>query len=185
MKNADLCLLEHKMVNCSIGCGTNSSFIAFVSLSNQFNSTNAMSLSLCMDPASDAKTVLQSDVCEEIRCIPIETPSLGSCLYKTMTFWSFVILMCVGTIGFNVSNCVSDATCFDVLGDKVTSYGGQRVFGTIGFGVTALISVNKKINSSRKNNKVLIEKKNSIDYRVLPCTSIKTMQKVSMQSYPH
>lgn len=32
------------------------------------------------------------------------------------TFWTFVCLMCLGTIGFNVGNSVSDATCFDVLG---------------------------------------------------------------------
>lgn len=33
------------------------------------------------------------------------------------TFWTFVLLMCVGTIGYNVANCVSDATCFDMLGE--------------------------------------------------------------------
>lgn len=48
--------------------------------------------------------------------------------------------MCIGTIGFNVANSVSDATCFDMLGDKTMKYGEQRVWGTIGFGVTALFS---------------------------------------------
>lgn len=48
--------------------------------------------------------------------------------------------MCIGTIGFNVANSVSDATCFEVLGDKTMKYGAQRVWGTIGFGVTALVS---------------------------------------------
>lgn len=38
------------------------------------------------------------------------------CLYGTITFWGFVALMSIGTIGFNVANCVSDAICFDVLG---------------------------------------------------------------------
>lgn len=50
------------------------------------------------------------------------------------------MLMCIGTIGFNVANSVSDATCFDMLGDKTMKYGAQRVWGTIGFGVTALAS---------------------------------------------
>lgn len=57
-----------------------------------------------------------------------------------MTFWSFILLMCIGTIGFNVANSVSDATCFDMLGDKAMKYGAQRVWGTIGFGVTAFFS---------------------------------------------
>lgn len=48
--------------------------------------------------------------------------------------------MCIGTIGFNVANSVSDATCFDMLGEKTMNYGAQRVWGTIGFGVTALFS---------------------------------------------
>lgn len=58
---------------------------------------------------------------------------------STSTFWTFVILMSLGTIGFNVANCVSDAVCFDVLDNQEMKYGRQRVWGTIGFGLTALI----------------------------------------------
>lgn len=62
-------------------------------------------------------------------------------LLTSSTFWVFVILMCLGTIGFNVTNSISDAICFDVLGEEEQmKYGSQRVWGTIGFGVTALIS---------------------------------------------
>lgn len=39
------------------------------------------------------------------------------CVVGTATFWSYVLLMCLGTIGYNVANCVSDATCFDMLGE--------------------------------------------------------------------
>lgn len=38
------------------------------------------------------------------------------CLYASITFWGFVLLMSLGNIGFNVSNSISDAICFDVLG---------------------------------------------------------------------
>lgn len=38
------------------------------------------------------------------------------CLYTSITFLGFVLLMSLGNIGFNVSNCLSDAICFDVLG---------------------------------------------------------------------
>ncbi|XP_018565795.1 major facilitator superfamily domain-containing protein 6 [Anoplophora glabripennis] len=63
----------------------------------------------------------------------------SGCLYTSFTFWSFVILMSIGTIGFNVTNSISDAICFDVIGDQY-DYGKQRVWGTIGFGLSALIA---------------------------------------------
>ncbi|XP_011871570.1 PREDICTED: major facilitator superfamily domain-containing protein 6 [Vollenhovia emeryi] len=63
------------------------------------------------------------------------------CLYTSITFWGFVLLMSLGNIGFNVSNCISDAICFDVLGEGgQMGYGRQRVWGTIGFGVAAFLA---------------------------------------------
>lgn len=72
--------------------------------------------------------------CDVIKCTNDDN------FYYSTTFWSFTLLMCIGTIAFNVGNCVSDATCFDMLGEKPMNYGAQRVWGTIGFGVTALLS---------------------------------------------
>lgn len=37
-------------------------------------------------------------------------------LAASVTFWSFLVLMSIGTIGFNVTNSISDAICFDVIG---------------------------------------------------------------------
>lgn len=52
--------------------------------------------------------------------------------YNSSTFWMFVVLMSLGTINFNVGNCVSDAICFDVLGENgEMRYGYQRVFGQL------------------------------------------------------
>ncbi|XP_053977015.1 major facilitator superfamily domain-containing protein 6 [Hylaeus volcanicus] len=63
------------------------------------------------------------------------------CLYSSATFWGFVFLMCLGNIGFNVSNSISDAICFDILGvGGEMGYGRQRVWGTIGFGITASLA---------------------------------------------
>ncbi|EFN78175.1 major facilitator superfamily domain-containing protein 6 [Harpegnathos saltator] len=63
------------------------------------------------------------------------------CLYTSITFWGFILLMSLGTIGFNVSNSISDAICFDVLGEGgEMGYGRQRVWGTIGFGVVAFLA---------------------------------------------
>ncbi|XP_065170842.1 major facilitator superfamily domain-containing protein 6 [Atheta coriaria] len=72
------------------------------------------------------------------KCVE-NTESNSSCLYKTWQFWYFIILMSIGMIGFNVTNSISDAICFDVIGDEY-DYGKQRVWGTIGFGTTAFIS---------------------------------------------
>ncbi|XP_017878338.1 major facilitator superfamily domain-containing protein 6 [Ceratina calcarata] len=64
-----------------------------------------------------------------------------TCLYTSITFWGFVLLMSLGNIGFNVSNCISDAICFDILGEGgEMGYGRQRVWGTIGFGIAALLA---------------------------------------------
>ncbi|XP_076242063.1 major facilitator superfamily domain-containing protein 6 [Calliopsis andreniformis] len=63
------------------------------------------------------------------------------CLYTSATFWIFVFLMSLGNIGFNVCNSISDAICFDVLGEGgQMGYGRQRVWGTIGFGISALLA---------------------------------------------
>ncbi|XP_015434895.1 PREDICTED: major facilitator superfamily domain-containing protein 6 [Dufourea novaeangliae] len=63
------------------------------------------------------------------------------CLYTSATFWGYIILMSLGNIGFNVCNSISDAICFDILGDGgEMGYGRQRVWGTIGFGVSALLA---------------------------------------------
>ncbi|XP_022818782.1 major facilitator superfamily domain-containing protein 6 [Spodoptera litura] len=60
--------------------------------------------------------------------------------YMTAAFWAFVILMCIGTVAFNVANCIGDAVCFDVLGpDRGSKYGAQRAWGTAGYGLTALL----------------------------------------------
>ncbi|KAG6464837.1 hypothetical protein O3G_MSEX014757 [Manduca sexta] len=60
--------------------------------------------------------------------------------YTTTTFWAFVVLSCVGTVAFNVANCIGDAVCFDVLGpERGSKYGAQRAWGTAGYGITALL----------------------------------------------
>lgn len=60
-----------------------------------------------------------------VECRPDATRQ-PDCVLGTSTFWWFVCLMCVGTIGFNVANCVSDATCFDMLGELSVVVDGRR-----------------------------------------------------------
>lgn len=46
----------------------------------------------------------------------IDENLVPDCVTGTATFWMFVFCMCLGTIGFNVTNSATDATCFDILG---------------------------------------------------------------------
>ncbi|KAK3919490.1 Major facilitator superfamily domain-containing protein 6 [Frankliniella fusca] len=85
---------------------------------------------LCQNNVSDSYDIL---------CEPVLDDAYYMC--STITFWSFVILMALGSIGYNVANSISDAICFDVLGEGgEMGYGRQRVFGAIGFGLSALLA---------------------------------------------
>lgn len=76
-----------------------------------------------------------------LTCRTSEDAEAASCFYKTWIFWTFVVLTYLGTIGFNVGNSISDAICFDVLGEeRQMKYGKQRVYGAIGFGLTSLLA---------------------------------------------
>lgn len=75
-----------------------------------------------------------------IDCTTSEDIEADTCFYKTWTFWCFIFLTYVGTIAFNVGNSISDAICFDVLGEtRYMKYGKQRIFGSISYGLTSLI----------------------------------------------
>ncbi|XP_050312924.1 major facilitator superfamily domain-containing protein 6 [Anthonomus grandis grandis] len=100
------------------------------------NTTDDSILKLC-SPDDETYPFLVGNRSCPVKCM--ENLDADSALYHSIAFWSFLILMSVGTIAFNVANSISDAICFDVIGEEY-DYGKQRVWGTIGFGVTALIS---------------------------------------------
>lgn len=73
------------------------------------------------------QTIIISENGTSLECRTSEDAEAASCFYKTWIFWSFVILTYIGTIGFNVGNSISDAICFDVLGEaNQMKYGNQR-----------------------------------------------------------
>lgn len=132
---------KYRAVKCTTNCTTNE-FHGFVSAQESVinNTKEKMDLLLCTIN-TDHRLIKRSEnlTCEST-CIIEEDINPTTCIYWTPSFWLFSVLMCVGTIGYNVANCVSDATCFDMLGDKTMKYGTQRVWGTVGFGVTALFA---------------------------------------------
>ncbi|XP_011861775.1 PREDICTED: uncharacterized protein LOC105558607 isoform X2 [Vollenhovia emeryi] len=63
------------------------------------------------------------------------------CLYTSVTFWGFVILMFFGIVGLFVSASVNDTICFDILGTGgQMKYGKQRLWGSVGFSLVSLVS---------------------------------------------
>lgn len=90
------------------------------------------------------KIIMKTSTCDlisisEATC-KLSAEPYADCFYQSFSFWMFVVLVFCGMIAFNVSYCLSDAICFDILGDKTMKYGKQRVFGTMGYGTTALLS---------------------------------------------
>ncbi|XP_046659126.1 major facilitator superfamily domain-containing protein 6-A isoform X4 [Homalodisca vitripennis] len=79
-------------------------------------------------------------VCQLGSMVHVSCQKRGLGFYSSTTFWMFVVLLSAASIGYNVSNSVSDAICFDVLGaGNEKKYGQQRVWGTVGFGLSALV----------------------------------------------
>ncbi|KAG5345575.1 MFSD6 protein, partial [Acromyrmex charruanus] len=63
------------------------------------------------------------------------------CLYRSATFWSFIVLMCIGEISVYVFISISDTFCFIILGqDKRLKYGKQRLWGAMSYGIAVCLS---------------------------------------------
>ncbi|XP_035431610.1 major facilitator superfamily domain-containing protein 6 [Spodoptera frugiperda] len=58
----------------------------------------------------------------------------------TSTFWLFFVLMILSWIGQAVVVTFADAICFNLLGTKVTQYGKQRLWGSVGWGIFSLLT---------------------------------------------
>lgn len=123
-----------KQANCRWTCRDGANFTSRVYFHSQSNAEFTRNLSCLVQPLNMSTNL--NTICN-IVCENFST----DCLYTSSTFWGFVLLLSIGNIGFNVANCISDAVCFDVLGNGgEMSYGRQRVWGTIGFGITAFLS---------------------------------------------
>ncbi|XP_066259293.1 major facilitator superfamily domain-containing protein 6 isoform X2 [Euwallacea similis] len=136
--NALNCKNHTKSVTCDSECffHPDSFYMRSCSVDGFINSTESSIFKLCS--LDDRINVSAIDSSCKIRCMEnLETED--TTVVQSETFWGFLILMSIGTIGFNVVNSISDAICFDVIGDEY-DYGKQRVWGTIGFGITALIA---------------------------------------------
>ncbi|KAK7084222.1 hypothetical protein SK128_016343, partial [Halocaridina rubra] len=55
-------------------------------------------------------------------------------------FWIYICLLLIGQISFNTGNSVTDAIAVDSIGEDQGSYGIQRAWGTVGWGLMGPIS---------------------------------------------
>ncbi|XP_066141129.1 major facilitator superfamily domain-containing protein 6 [Euwallacea fornicatus] len=136
--NAVSCENHTKSVTCDSECFVHPDNFDMWSCNGEglINSTGSSIFKLCSP--DDGTNFSAIDASCKVRCIEnLETENIA--VVQSVTFWWFLIFMSIGTIGFNVVNSISDAICFDVIGDEY-DYGKQRVWGTIGFGSTALIA---------------------------------------------
>ncbi|KAG5331936.1 MFSD6 protein, partial [Acromyrmex charruanus] len=62
------------------------------------------------------------------------------CLYISPTFWGFVFLMSLGTVGIVTSFNINNAICFEILGKgEQMKYGKQRIWGEISYGLVGFL----------------------------------------------
>lgn len=87
---------------------------------DNLNNNQSSNYQLCLNEKTEINNDTSSNVCD-ISCIENVDEQQIDCVTGTLRFWGFVLLMSLGTIGFNVANCVSDATCFDMLGSCINN----------------------------------------------------------------
>ncbi|RZF39839.1 hypothetical protein LSTR_LSTR000487 [Laodelphax striatellus] len=54
--------------------------------------------------------------------------------------WVFILLLVLGGLGAAVINSISDTMCFALLGESSSEFGKTRLWGSVGWGIFALVS---------------------------------------------
>ncbi|XP_045458560.1 uncharacterized protein LOC123668912 [Melitaea cinxia] len=58
----------------------------------------------------------------------------------TKQFWLFFLMMIISWIGQAVVVTFADTICFNLLGTKISHYGKQRLWGSVGWGIFSLVT---------------------------------------------
>lgn len=107
-------LTSHKLIMTDIANETDNENITILTENEKISTAKAgdnQNFQLCLENVVELR---KNRTCN-VTC-RIDENMAPDCVTGTVTFWMFVIFMCLGTIGFNVTNCATDATCFDILG---------------------------------------------------------------------
>lgn len=99
-----------KSVTCRCKSEPENKITGLLQTSYIINDTQIEDFALC----PERKLQFCNRTCEVACTEDIEIHS--TCLYATPNFWFFIVLLCMGTICFNVANSLSDAICCDIIG---------------------------------------------------------------------
>ncbi|XP_056634030.1 major facilitator superfamily domain-containing protein 6-like isoform X2 [Diorhabda sublineata] len=75
-----------------------------------------------------------------INSLITETSIDDSDAYRSYQFWCLLTFMIIAWIGQATVVSIGDAICFQLLGDKHNSYGYQRLWGSLGWGLIAVVT---------------------------------------------
>lgn len=81
--------------------------------------------------------------CECVRSSALKSSCLegdSASVYRTYQFWAFTVLAVIGGTGSATVFCLSDAACYEVLGENSQLYGRQRLWATISWGCATLLA---------------------------------------------
>lgn len=74
------------------------------------------------------------------KCVMTLSKEDSSEVYKSLQFWTFLLLALIGGSGSGALFSLSDAACYALLGDRPDLYGRQRLFATISWGAIAFVT---------------------------------------------
>lgn len=84
-----------------------------------------------------------ADNSSALKCASINSCVLnGSAVsvYRTYQFWVFTLLAVISGTGAATVFCLSDAACYEVLGERTELYGRQRMWATMSWGAATLLA---------------------------------------------
>ncbi|GBM03871.1 hypothetical protein AVEN_231333-1 [Araneus ventricosus] len=115
-----------------------------VSISNKLNATFAMHLHSKEPKIANFTNLNQSHIlhlkCEpDVHLCKIQV-STSANEYETYQFWAFACIVIIAGLASGNINSLSDVACYEVLGEQRHLYGRQRLFGTIGWSLSCLLS---------------------------------------------
>ncbi|XP_011688857.1 PREDICTED: major facilitator superfamily domain-containing protein 6-like [Wasmannia auropunctata] len=84
----------------------------------------------------DEISLCQEKTTENYNCnVTCDNFDNNYCLYTSITFWGFVLLISLGNIGIILLFNINSAICFEILGKgEEMKYGRQRLWGEISYG---------------------------------------------------
>lgn len=126
---------ENTEIRKSLGSGVKKYYVQNEYIINFYNEKLCMNLCNQEFDCQVKKCSIDSKGMEK----SLEQSSVEENGFPAAQFWSFLVLMIISSITLTALLFMMDAVCYELLQDRKDRYGQQRLWGTIGWGVGALI----------------------------------------------